>query len=75
MLGEPPHRIGAGAEERGVPEGHDARIAERQVERRSANRNRGEQLDTEAEVSGKNEIEREQQNPGDRLPDPDAGGG
>ena len=67
VLGQHADRVGAGAEERGVAERDDAGIAEREVER-EREQDHGEQLGAEAEMPRKDEVEGEQQDPGDRLP-------
>jgi hypothetical protein len=70
VLGEHTHGIGAGPEERGMPEGHDPRIAEHEVERESKE-DRDQEFGAKAEMSWEGEIERGGQDPRDRLPGPE----
>ena len=67
VLGQHAHRVGARAEERGVTERHDARVAEHQVER-EREEDRDQDLGTEAQVFREGEVERQREQPGDRLP-------
>ena len=69
VIGEHPDRIGAGAEERGVAERDDARIAEREIER-ERKQDRHQQLGAEAEIVRKREVARDGEDPGQRLPQP-----
>ena len=74
VIGQHPDRVGAGAEERGVAERDDAGIAEREIER-EREQDRDQQLGAEAEIAREDEVEGERQDPGDRLPQPEAGDG
>ena len=67
VLGQHAHGVGARAEERGMAEGHDAGVAEDEVER-EGEEDRDQEFGAEAEMAGEGEIEAEGEDPGDRLP-------
>ena len=60
-------RVGAGAEERGMAQRDDARIAQRKIER-DREQHRDEQFGAEAEMAREREVERQRQQPRQRLP-------
>src|SRR5262249_61608198 len=66
-LGENPDRVGAGAEERGVAKGHDAGVAEDEVER-YGEQDRDQDFRPEPEVLWKDEVESDRKRPREKLP-------
>ena len=69
--GEDAGRIGAGAEERGMPERDDAGIAQHQIER-EREQDGGEDLRAQRQIVRKHEIGRDRQQPGQGLERPQA---